>query len=143
VLNSDGGTLTIRGFNTSNGDVIDLSQIVRRVWTRDMKGRFGDSGELLGHPRGLTMLPGGTPTNLWARWYSMASASRSGPVGPQVMCRCCLAGVAGGGVPRAVVGHRAFDGEEAPVMVGDDQEERFAGSALGHGMFLNAPGNLG
>jgi hypothetical protein len=40
-----------------------------------------DGGELVGHPRGRTMLPGGAPASLCARWYSLANASRSAPVG--------------------------------------------------------------
>ena len=39
--------------------------------------------------RGLKMVPGGTAGRLWARRYSPASASRSGPIGPHTMCRCC------------------------------------------------------
>jgi hypothetical protein len=34
-----------------------------------------------------------------------------------------VAGVACGAFPWAVVGHRAFDGEEALVMVGDNEEK--------------------
>ena len=45
--------------------------------------------ELTAHDgRGRTMLPGGTPATLFARRYSAASASRSGPLGPQAMRRC-------------------------------------------------------
>jgi hypothetical protein len=45
-----------------------------------------------------------------------------------------VAGLAGGVVPRSVIGHRPFDGEHAPVMVGDDEIEGavgWDGSALG------------
>ena len=42
---------------------------------------------LSAHECGRTMLSGGTPASLWARRYSVASKSRSTPVGPQVICR--------------------------------------------------------
>ena len=53
----------------------------------DLAG-LGDGREPRGHPRGLMMLPGGTPVSLCWLPYSAASASRPGPVGPQVMRRC-------------------------------------------------------
>ena len=34
-----------------------------------------------------------------------------------------IAGVARGGLPGVIVGHRAFDGEPAAIVVGDDQVE--------------------
>jgi hypothetical protein len=37
-----------------------------------------------------------------------------------------VTGIAGGLVPLPVVGHRAFDGEHATVVVGDNQVERLA-----------------
>jgi hypothetical protein len=47
-----------------------------------------------------------------------------------------VARIPGGVVPWPVVGHRAFDREEAPVMVGDDEEERLGRSVVGHGVSL-------
>ena len=41
----------------------------------------------IAHGCGLTMLPGGTPASRCSRRYSAASASRSGPVGPQATLR--------------------------------------------------------
>ena len=47
-----------------------------------------------------------------------------------------VAGIAGGFVPGPVVGHRAFDGEHAAVVVGDDEVEWLGGIGLGHGRIL-------
>ena len=47
-----------------------------------------------------------------------------------------VAGFAGGVVPRSVIGHRPFDGEHAPVVVGDDEVEwggRLGWFIIGHG----------
>ena len=41
-----------------------------------------------------------------------------------------IPGIAGGGVPWPVVSHRPFDGEEAAVIVGDDEEERLGWRGL-------------
>ena len=46
-----------------------------------------------------------------------------------------VAGIGGGFVPGPVVGHRAFDGEHAAVVVGDDEVERLGGIGVGHGPF--------
>jgi hypothetical protein len=39
-----------------------------------------------------------------------------------------VARIPGGVIPWLVVGHQAFDGEEVPVMVGEDDEERLGRS---------------
>jgi len=44
-----------------------------------------------------------------------------------------VAGMPGGVLPGLVVGHRAFDGEEALITVGDDEEERRRRLAAGPG----------
>ena len=49
----------------------------------------------------------------------------------------------GGFVPGPVVGHRAFDGEKAPVVVGDDEEERQRGIGLGIKVRRRAPPSAG
>jgi hypothetical protein len=61
--------------------------------------------------RGLTMLPGGTPATWCARRYSAASSWRSARPG---RTRC-----------------GAFDGEHAPIVVGDDEVERLTGFVSG------------
>jgi len=43
-----------------------------------------------------------------------------------------VAGMPGSLVPWPDIGHRAFDGEEAPVMVDDNQEERLGQLRVGH-----------
>jgi hypothetical protein len=42
----------------------------------------------------------------------------------------------GGFLPPPVVSHRAFDGEHASVVVGDDQVKRPVGFVSGHGLTL-------
>jgi len=44
-----------------------------------------------------------------------------------------VAGMACGLVPSPVVGHRAFDAKEPPIVVGDDQEEWGRRFGVGHG----------
>jgi hypothetical protein len=44
-----------------------------------------------------------------------------------------IAGISRCGFPRAIVGHRAFDGEHAAVVVGDDQVEWLGRIRIGHG----------
>jgi hypothetical protein len=44
-----------------------------------------------------------------------------------------VARAARGSMPRAIVGHRAFDRKESPVMVGDNQKERQGRISVGHG----------
>ena len=83
----------------------------------------GWPGHEADHRRDLTMLPGGTPASLCIWRYSAASASRSGASRPAGDAMLVVAGVLGGGLPRAIVSHRAFDGEHAAVVVGDDQVE--------------------
>jgi hypothetical protein len=39
-----------------------------------------------------------------------------------------VVGISGAILPRPVVGHRAFDGKETLVEIGNDQEERLGGS---------------
>src|SRR5428012_9156 len=44
-----------------------------------------------------------------------------------------VAGIEGSVLPRPVVSHRAFDGKEPLVIIGDDQEGRFGSWGVGHG----------
>jgi hypothetical protein len=48
-----------------------------------------------------------------------------------------VAGMPGGLVPWPDVGHRAFDGEEASVMVDNDQKERLGRWRVGHEAILS------
>ena len=42
--------------------------------------------------------------------------------------------MAGCGLPGPIIRHRAFNREEAPIMVGDNQEERHSWASIGHGV---------
>jgi hypothetical protein len=53
------------------------------------------------------------------------------------MRRCWLRAKCGGFVPGSVVGHRAFDGEKSPIVVGDDEVERRGAIGVGHGLFYS------
>jgi hypothetical protein len=44
---------------------------------------------------------------------------------------------ADGRLPGLIVGHRAFDQEEAAVVADDDQEERDGQPSVGHGLILS------
>jgi hypothetical protein len=46
-----------------------------------------------------------------------------------------VTGIPGGVVPCPIIGHRAFNGEEAPVIVGNDEEIRLGRAVVGHRIF--------
>ena len=86
-----------------------------------------DGGKLVGHPRGRTMLPGGTPRQL-VRLLVFAGERVAIWAGRAALdVALVFSGAAGGQIPRAVIGHRTFDAEQASVEIGDDQEEDGAG----------------
>ena len=75
-------------------------------------------------PTGLTMLPGGTPASLRLSRNSAAIMSRSAPADPQTMRRCWSRALRAADCQgrSSIIG--PSDGEDAPVLVNDDQEER-------------------
>ena len=86
------------------------------------------------------MPPGGTPPSFSTLWNSAASLSRSPPVGPTMMWRLLVAGMAGRIDPRLVVDHRPFDRKESLIVIGDDEKERLVSS--GHQTRILSPTTL-
>ena len=72
------------------------------------------------------MLPGGTPASLCFTAILGCQRVAVGTGRAAGDLALMAAGLAGGCLPRPVVGHRAFDGEHAAVVVGDDEVERLA-----------------
>ena len=88
-----------------------------------MRARWKHGGQLLAHPVGLKMLPGGTPASFVAaaKLRCKRLAVRTGrPAHDAVLL---VAGEPGCGLPCSVVGHRPFDTEDAAVVVVDDEVE--------------------
>src|SRR3954452_6199714 len=83
------------------------------AWPHDAAGRHAD--ELLG----LLKLA----RQCIAVWASWAAADIAAP-----LFLCALDGAS----PWAIVGHRAFDAEQAGVEIGDDQKEGFVGVGISH-----------
>ena len=107
------------------------------VGRRGERAGLDYGGQLIAHPRGRTMLPGGTPPMLKVRWNSAASASRSVPRRTAHDAPLFFPRAAGGQVPWAVIGHRTLDGEQPGVEVGDDQEERLGRVGVEHAPFYH------
>lgn len=83
------------------------------AWFDDASRR--DPGQLVGLP-----IFGGERVAIRAGW-------------PALDVPLAVPGAAGGRLPRLILGHRPFDREEAPIVVGDDQEERSGLARVGHG----------
>jgi hypothetical protein len=88
---------------------------VPQSWARSHDAPRRDAGELFD---ALEFC--GECISIWTRWAAYDAAAKIVP------------GVAGRVVPWLVVSHRAFDGKEPLIVIGDNEEERFARSVVGH-----------